>query len=90
MGRLCGWSVMRRQRLALDLITVAGVTGLLTSGAVLWIAFKENPQGEFFNPANGAVEFGNVLPLFLTSFLVSALAVLAIEWGVYWLTRVFR
>lgn len=47
--------------------------GLIVAGAILYIAFQENPQGEFFDTASGKINIGNVLPLFFSAFASSIL-----------------
>lgn len=54
---------------------VATLPGLAVASVMLWIAFQENPQGEFFDPATGAVDWPYSLMLFGLWFLVVAVPI---------------
>jgi hypothetical protein len=56
----------------------AVVAGLAVASAMLWIAFQENPQGEFFDPATGAVDWPYSIALFGLWFVVVAAPTLAV------------
>jgi hypothetical protein len=43
--------------------------GLVSASLVLWMAFQDNNQGEFFEPRSGALVWGSVVPVFLASFV---------------------
>jgi len=81
---------MKRGLRSVLMLVIAVVAGLIFASAVLSIAFNENPQGEFFDTATGSIHLGNVLPLFFTSFLESALVVCLVEVGLYLLASMFK
>lgn len=56
----------------------AVVAGLAVASTMLWIAFQENPQGEFFNPTTGAVDWTYSMILFGLWFVVVAAPTLAV------------
>jgi len=67
------------------LAVVAVVSGLLVGSTVLSIALSENPQGEYFDTASGAIHLNTIFPLYAVAFLGSAGLLLLCEFGVYWL-----
>jgi hypothetical protein len=58
-------------------LVAAVVAGLAVASTMLWIAFQENPQGEFFDPATGAVDWPYSMALFGLWFVVVAAPTLA-------------
>ena len=51
------------------------VVGLLVGGANLIMGFRENPQGVYFNPLTGAVDWSFAAQIFLFYFTLSFAAV---------------
>ena len=71
----------------------AVVVGLVFGGAMLSIAFRENPQGEFFDTATGAINWYPVLGVFFSAMIAATFVTLAIEavlWAVFHMTRRLR
>ena len=71
----------RGKRIAWIVFGVAAAAGLAVANAMLWIAFQENPQGEFFDPATGAVDWPYSLALFGLWLLVVAVPIAVAAWG---------
>ncbi len=63
--------------IALLSILLGSAVGLL----MVWIALQHNPQGEFYHPDTGVLNWGNVPVLFTSWFLVVAVS-LAVLGGV--------
>jgi hypothetical protein len=47
---------------------VSGAVGILIGAGMLYIGFQVNPQGEFFDPATGDVDFPYAILLFFAWF----------------------
>lgn len=54
----------------------AAAAGLAVASVMLWVAFQENPQGEFFDPVSGAVDWRYSFALFGLWFAVIAAPIL--------------
>jgi hypothetical protein len=59
---------------------VAAAAGCAVASVMLWIAFQENTQGEFFDPVTGAVDWPYSLALFGLWFLVVAVPIAVAAW----------
>ena len=55
------------------------------AGLMLWVAFQNNNQGEFFDPQSGAVEWGYVALLFLAWFVPVFFPITLIGAALQWL-----
>ena len=73
-GRRSGW------RAAALVLGVSLAAGLAVGGVMVWIAFQENPQGEYFDPVTGAVHWSQTLTLFGT-WLLTVTGPLALALG---------
>jgi hypothetical protein len=75
------------------MVTVLGVslgTGFAVGGMMLWIAFRENPHGEYFDPVTGAVHWPYALTL-LGAWLLTVTGPLALAgWAAYTLRTGLR
>jgi hypothetical protein len=71
-------------------LAVGATAGLAVASVMLSIAFQENSQGEFFDPATGAVDWPYSLALFGLWFLVIAVPIAVATWGVLALHSHFR
>lgn len=77
---------MRGATMALTLVN-ASLLALIAGGIILSVAFEHNPQGEFFDPTTGAIEFGTTIPLFLLAAVPVALVALAVQLLVHLIIR---
>jgi hypothetical protein len=72
-------------------VAIAAIIALLLGCAfgsvVLWIAFQNNNQGEYFDPVTGQVDIAYSAELFLTASLPVALLVFAFVALGLWLWR---
>ena len=60
-------------------LVVASVAfGVLFSSVLLFVGFDHNPQGEFFDPQSGAIDWGYSALLFAVWFMVGSLAAAAL------------
>jgi alpha-glucuronidase len=66
---------MRKGLIAAGLI--AALLGCAFGGVVLWIAFQENSQGEYFDTVTGQVDIAYSAELFLAASFPFALIVFA-------------
>ena len=73
----------RRLRAAALVLGVSFAAGLAVGGAMLWIAFQENPQGEYFDPVTGAVNWPHTLTLFGLYMLTIAGPLALAGWAAY-------
>ncbi len=69
------------KRTAWIVLGIAAAAGCAVASVMLWIAFQENTQGEFFDPVTGAVDWLYSLALFGLWFLVVALPIAVSGWG---------
>jgi len=69
---------------------IAASVGLLVGIGTLWIASSHNPQGEFFDPRTGAVEFSSAAPLFVIAVVAASSILFLVELGVFLVFRGFR
>jgi len=66
-----------KKRAAWIVLGVAAASGCAVGSVMIWIAFQENTQGEFFDPTTGAVDWPYSLALFGLWFLVVAVPIAA-------------
>ena len=62
---------------------VSFAVGLVVGGTMLWIAFRENPQGAYFDPETGAVHWSYALTLFGTWLLTIGAPLALAGWAGY-------
>ena len=78
------------KRLFLRGVAFAVVVGLVFGGAMLSIAFRENPQGEFFDTVTGAINWYPVLGVFLSAMTAATLVTLVAEAALWAVLRMVR
>ncbi|GAA0559143.1 hypothetical protein [Rhizomicrobium electricum] len=66
---------------------IAGLLGSVSGTVVLWIAFQNNNQGEYFDPLTGQVDIVYSAELFAAVSLPVAVAVFAVLALGLWLWR---
>ena len=72
-------------------VLLAAIACGLTSGSlVLWMAFQDNNQGEFFDPQSGAIVWDSAVPVFLASFVSGFVPVAVIGALLRWAFRKAR
>jgi len=54
------------------IISIAFVLGLIGGSFFLFFGFQHNPQGEFFEPMTGKIDFGYSFLIFISWFLIIA------------------
>jgi hypothetical protein len=77
---------MSRKSLHIAALAASILAGLLADSTILWIALREQNQGELYNVATGAVNWSYGATLFCVWFLVIAVptflvALAAVELG---------
>lgn len=60
------------------LVVVSMAVGALFASFLLFIGFDHNPQGEFFDPQSGVIDWGYSALLFLVWFTIGSLAAVAL------------
>ncbi len=76
---------MRRTLVIAALIAL--LLGIAFASIVLWVAFQENSQGEYFDPVTGQVDIAYSATLFLAALLPVALAAFVVVAFGAWLWR---
>ncbi len=59
---------MMKQAYIYIVVAVASLLGVLAGGAIVYIAFQENSQGEFFDTQTGAIDWPYTLMHFAMGF----------------------
>ncbi len=66
------------------------IFGVIVGCVILWIAFQENPQGEFFDYQTGIVQLGSTASLFLSAVVEIAFAVFALAYTLLFIIIFWR
>lgn len=69
---------------------VAALAGAGFGAVILWIAFQENSQDEYFDSVTGQIDVAHSAELFLAAALPAALVTFAVVMVVGWIVRVLR
>lgn len=77
-------------KLSSRLVVASVVLGGLFASLLLFIGFDHNPQGEFFDPQSGAVDWGYSALLFAVWFIFGSLVAAALLFTARLLSSVVR